>query len=88
MTDQMTLWGEGWKRPPLDRELTYLEEDHEAHMIQASDFYNWAITMAACGHDPCTPKEPMRLPLGSDWAEVQEQSHNQSRRRRRRKVAE
>jgi hypothetical protein len=51
-----------WRKPELDRSLTQLDEDHVAHMRNASKFYGWAVTMAAMGHDPGTPKQPMRLP--------------------------
>ena len=50
-----------WALPTLDRTLVGIEEYHEAHLRNASSYYGWAIAMAASGHDPQTPKEPMRL---------------------------
>ena len=51
--------------PKLDRNLVGIDELHDDHLRNASAYYGWAVTMAACGHDPCTPQEPMRLPR--DW---------------------
>jgi hypothetical protein len=49
-------------QPKLDRSLLKSDDLAPLHYQNASTYYGWAISMALQGLDPCTPKEPMRLP--------------------------
>jgi hypothetical protein len=62
---QPSLFGSRWEQPHLDRSLAAFPELAHDHLRNASAFYGWAVSMAASGFDPCTPKAPMRLPR--DW---------------------
>ena len=65
--NQPSLFGSQWEQPTLDRSLCSADELADDHLRNASRYYGWAIYMAAKGHNPHTPREPMKLPR--DWGQ-------------------